>query len=226
MEDLHKRVLAPAHAYPGISKALGGAGDAPLSSSFSPDVEYLGKSRAPNVNPSSSREHKTMKRIIIDSRNRDVVMFPNANNFVQNLPLPIRAVKSITMTDARIPLVDAAAYLYSVVCLPDLSGGDLLTAREGSQFAAGALGVIPMIPTYVGAAHTYYTAYPGQKLGGSGGGWRLEFPMGITLSQIRVQILTYTSPGNSMLLPIVDAVPANRVFASNLYITLEIEHDV
>lgn len=199
----------------------------PMSSSFDPeDGEIAGKIKAPNVNTSATKQHKNFKRILIDSRNRDVTLYPNANSFVQTLPVPIRAVKSVTLTDARIPVVDPAAYLYSVVCLPDLSGGDLINTRESSQYVPGALAVVPMIPSYAGAAHTYYSSFPGQKMGGSGGGWRLEFPMGITLSQLRVQIHVYSGAGSSTLLPIVDVTPANRVFASNLYITLEIEHDV
>lgn len=232
MEDLHRRVSAPSCSYtshvPQSKNAIGGTGACPLSSNFDPEDEEFdgGRIKAPNVNTVATKQHKNLKRILVDSRNRDVALYPNANSFVQTLPVPIRAVRNITLTDARIPVVDPVVYLYSVVCLPDLSGGDLLYTRESSQYVPGALAVVPMIPTSAGAAHTYYQSYPGQRFGGSGGGWRLEFPMGITLSQIRVQVMVYGGVGASALLPIVDAVPANRVFASNLYLTLEIEHDV
>jgi hypothetical protein len=216
---------------------VGGAGGCPLSGSFEPDDgELEGRIKAPNVNTSASKQHKSLKRILVDSRNRDVALYPSANNFVQTLPIPIRAVKSVTLTDARIPVVDPAVYLYSVICLPDLSGGDLVNTRESSQFSPGALAVVPMIPISAAAPHAYYTSYPAQKMGGCGGGWRLEFPMGITLSQIRVQIHVYSSPGSSSLLPIAYNVPPYTViplnpddrlfFEKNLYITLEIEHDV
>jgi hypothetical protein len=222
MEELHQRINAPHCAY--------------QKHSPEDDEELI---KPPNVNAASSKQHKNFKRILVDSRNRDFALYPSANNFVQILPVPIRAVRSIALTDARIPVVDAAAYLYSVICLPELSGNDLVNTRDSSQFAPGALAVIPMIPSPAGGTHTYYQAYPGQRMGGSGGGWRLEFPMGITLSQIRIQILVYmipalpppappppVLPGWSTLLPIVNAVPPVRDFATNLYITLEIEHDV
>jgi hypothetical protein len=242
MEELHQRISAPSCSYSSTAGAhkrvIGGAGLCPLSGSFDTEDEDDGiagnRIKAPNVKTSASKQHKSLKRVLIDSRNRDVALFPSASNFVQTLPTPIRAVKSVSLTDARIPVVDPASYLYCVVCLPDLSGGDLLNTKESSQFAPGALAVVPMIPTHTGDSHTYYQSYPGQKMGGSGGGWRLEFPMGITLSQIRVQTLVYATPptppgpipGASTLLPIVDATPSTRSFVSNMYITLEIEHEV
>jgi hypothetical protein len=208
-----------------------------LAGSYDPEDQDLsgGRIKAPNVNTSASKQHKNLKRILIDSRNRDLAAYPFAYNFVQTLPVPLRAVKSITLTDACIPVVDPATYFYSILCLPDISGGDLINPRESSQFAPGALAVIPMIPSFVGASHAHYASAPGQKFGGSAGGWRLDFPLGITLSQIRVQILVYSSPGESSFLPIPYNVPPyvnivnpdDRLFLSkNLYITLEIEHDV
>jgi hypothetical protein len=234
MEELHQRINTPSCSYSAPINPLkqktmiGGTGACPLSDSFDPEDEEFsgGRIKAPNVNAASSKQHKSLKRILIDSRNRDTSLYPNANNFVQTLPVPIRAVRSITLTDARIPVVDITAYLYGIICCPDLSGGVLINSRESSQYAPGALAIVPMIPSYVGAPHTYYQAFPGQKFGGSGGVWRLDFPMGVTLSQIRVQVHVFDTAGASILLPIVDPVPTNLSFNTNLYIALEIEHDV
>lgn len=238
MDDIHDVLPpAPSCAYslkPQFSsqKMIGSAaGACPISDSFEPDEddEYAQKGiiKAPNVNLSASKRHRFARRLLIDSRNRSLALHPNANDFIQHLPHPMKAVRAITLTDIMFPLVDATTYMYAVVCLMDLNGAVIAGSREADQFPMGSLAVVPIIPAFVGSAHAYYRSIPGTKWGGAGGSWRLEFPQGTTLNQLHFSIYTWGgAPSTSMLLPITADVAPNYIFARNLFLTLEIEHDV
>ena len=82
----------------------------------------------PGVNLVGSKVKVNKSRIWVDSRDRDVNLYPVANNFRVSLATPLRAVKSIKLTDFRVPII--AGFYYCVPALRNVKDNTLLQLRE------------------------------------------------------------------------------------------------
>lgn len=186
--------------------------------------------RAPNVNSGAAKRTTCFRRVYVDSRDRDRARYPSANDFRQSMSVPVRGVRSVTLTDAFMPIV--AGYPYVAVVLRNLKDRSLILPRESPGLPGGVLAMVPMIPPVALAGYTYYRAQPGQRHGGSGIGWKVVIPQGLAqLDDLHFQLLTWDwVAGAAAMVPFpipADAVPPlPPVFASNVTLSIEIEYDI
>lgn len=209
-----------------------------LADRFDSDEEALDsrkKSRralAPNVNPLSAARRVTLKRLFIDSRDRNRDTFPNANDFRMSMTVPLKAVRSITLTNAKVPLI--GGFDYVAVVLRTLKDRTLNLPKESPGLPGGVLAIFPLIDYRPACGFALYKSSTSQKHGGSQGGWRVAFPQGLPmLSELHFQFYGYQwdpilNVGSYVLLTFAnepvgggDPAPAN-----NVYMQLEIEHDI
>jgi hypothetical protein len=191
--------------------------------------EREGIIRAPNVNSNASRRVCLTRRVFVDSRDRDRARFALANDFRLSMLLPLRGVRSITLTDAYIPIV--ANHVYVVVVLRNLKDRTLILTKESAGLPGGVLAIIPLIPAVAGAAYTYYRSQTGGKNGGSSVGWRVSMPQGLgQIEDLHVQLYAWSySAGSATILypiPADAALPNSPLIGSNVNMCFEIEHDV
>lgn len=183
---------------------------------------------APSINTSKViRARGFLRRIFIDSRDRDIVHFPSANDFKQALSVPIKGIRSVTLTDARIPIL--ANQYYVAVCLRNMKDRTLILPKESGGLPGGCLAVIPLIPATPGANYTYYRSQTSQCSGGSGIGWRVSVAQGMqVLNDVHVQLWAWGgTPGTtSVLYPLLPEILPPTSMDQNITFTLEIEHDV
>ena len=188
---------------------------------------------APLLNTSITKQITSLQRIFIDSRDRDRLRFPNPSDFRQTLTVPLRAVRSITLTNAQIPLTGNQPYV--AIVLRNLKDRTLTLPREHPGFPPGVLAVIPLVLPYGGAPYVLYSGQTGQRTGGSAWGWRIHFPQGLPqLRDLHVQLLTWSSvAGNpttaqTVAYPLADEAVLNVAPAAsnNVYLCLEVEHDM
>jgi len=182
----------------------------------------------PSVNTSKViRARGFLRRIFVDSRDRDIVHFPRANDFKQSLSVPIKGIRSVTLTDARIPIL--ANQYYVSVCLRNVKDRTLILPKESGGLPGGCLAVIPLIPAVPGANYAYYRSQTGQINGGSGVGWRISVAQGMRiLSDVHLQLWAWGgSPGTaSVLYPLSAELGPPPNIDLNVTFTLEIEHDI
>ena len=186
-----------------------------------------------DVNPSKSKGHQTTFRLLVDSRDRDPTIFPSAADFVMHLATPVKGVKAITLTDARIPIVDATDFPYVVVVLSNIKDNTLLQCKEGTGYPQGALAMVQMIPAQLGANYAYYDA---QRKDHHGGGWRVEFPFALgQLWELHFQIWTWvgdsTGWGGATVPPELyqlstESTSRPASIDNNVWFGLEIEHQL
>lgn len=167
-----------------------------LADEFDSDDESvdMNKRRAlpPSVNPASAMRKFRLKRIFISSMYRNRKFFPNANDFRMTMTVPLRGVRSITLTDAKIPIV-AGGYDYVAIVLKSLKDHTLHVPKESPGFPSGTLAIIPLIPAVPGGTSTYYRSQTGQMIGGAGTGWRVDIPQGVpSLTELHIQIVTHS----------------------------------
>lgn len=187
---------------------------------------------APIVNPISSARKVSLKRLFIDSRDRNRTHFPNANNFTMSMTVPLKVVKSITLTNAKIPLVQG--YDYVVVVLRTLKDRTLHLPKESPGFPGGVLAIFPLVAYKVGLTYAYYKSDTNQKNGGSQGGWKINFPQGYPmLNELQFQLYAWhwdavNNCGETVLLPLTGEPILNvePAVANNTTYQLEIEHDL
>jgi hypothetical protein len=207
-----------------------------LADEFSSDEEAVvgisRRLRAPNVNNPASKRAVLLRRVFIDSRDRDRTVYPLANDFRVSMSVPLRAVRSITLTDAFIPIVGTNRYV--VVVLRMLKDRTLILPRESHGYPAGTLAVIPLVPAAAGMTDAYYRSQVGQQQGGSSIGWRITIPQGLPqIDNIHIQLFTWgwdavAAAPTTLLYPMPAdaAVGVIPIVASNISMQLEIEHDV
>lgn len=185
--------------------------------------------RNPGENPCDARAKVNFSRVWVDSRDREVSKYPNANNFRVVLATPLRAVKSITLTDFRVPII--SPHFYCALVLKNIKDNTLLQLREDGSWPMGTLAVVPLVPAEgAGGTYTYYRYSTFQH---NPGGWKIEFPQALgQLSDLQFEIRAWGGgtgwggPGVSTILyPIVTEggqIASN--IARNVFIGLEIEH--
>ena len=196
------------------------------------DEEYVPKGvvRAPNVNTGASKRIVLSRRVFIDSRDRDRTRYANANDFRLSMIVPLRAIRTITLTDAYIPIV--SGHIYVAVVLRNLKDKTLIMTKGSAGLPGGVLAIIPLIPAVAGSTYTYYRSQTGQTHGGSSIGWCLQFPQGIPqMEDLHMQLYAWGWSGTSAEsipypVPVDAAVPNAPLIGSNVTFTLEIGHDV
>lgn len=207
-----------------------------LADRFDSDDEGLVKPKrhsvAPNVNPMTAMRKVTLKRLFVDSRDRNRVHYPNPSDFRMSMTIPLKNVKSVTLTNAKIPIIQGSEY--AAIVLTSLKDRTLYLPKESPGLPSGVLAIVPLIPYVQGANYAYYTSSTNQKSGGSQGGWRVAFPQGMPmLNELHFQIFTWrwdaaTSSGETIFLPLAsEANPAiEPVAENNVTFQLEIEHEL
>jgi hypothetical protein len=208
----------------------------PAEDEISSDEEQCGRRprrTAPLVNAPAAKQVTSLQRIFIDSRDRDRTRFPSANDFRQTLTVPLRAVRSITLTNAQIPITGSSPYV--AVVLRNLRDRTLTLPREHPGLPPGVLAIVPLVPVFAGAAFVTYSAQTGQHSGGAAWGWRISIPQGLPqLRDLHIQLFVWASvagtPTTSQTSPyglaaeaVLAVAPA---VANNVYLGLEIEHDI
>lgn len=192
------------------------------------EIVPKGYIRAPNVNRAQYRRDVTVKRVFVDSRDRDRTLYANANSFRTSLVVPLRGIRSITLTDLYVPIV--AGHLYVAVVLRNLKDRTLMLTRESSGLPAGVLAIIPLIPATTGANYAYYGSVGNQK--GVGSAWKVSFPQGMSqLDDLNIQLFAWSWNATQPLtipypMPADAALPNAPLIGSNITIGFEIEHDV
>ena len=185
--------------------------------------------RNPGENACETKAKVNFSRLWVDSRDRDVSTFPVANRFRVSLATPLRGVKSITLTDFRVPIV--SGFYYCAVVIKNIKDNTLLQLKEDGGWPMGTLAVVPLVPAE-GAGGTY-TYYRYSTLEHNPGGWKIEFPQALgQLSDLQFELLTWGGGSGwggpavvSVLYPIpTEAAAMTSSIAKNVLIGLEIEH--
>ncbi len=184
----------------------------------------------PGENPSKAKAKVTKARLWIDSRDRDVAIYPIANSFRVNLATPLRAVTSITLTDFRVPIV--SGYYYCALVLKNARNNTLLQIKEDGGWPLGTLAIIPLIPAEgLGGTYAYYK-YSATKH--NPGGWTLEFPQALgQLSDLQFEVLAWgggSGWGGPTVVTKLYPIPteygeSTSAIAKNILIGLEIKHN-
>ncbi|MDR3542362.1 MAG: hypothetical protein P4L69_15585 [Desulfosporosinus sp.] len=195
-------------------------------------VEPKKRTMAPNVNPLTAMRTVSRKRIFIDSRDRDRTHYPNANHFQMSMTVPLKAVKSITLTNAKIPLVNGVEYV--AILLKNIKDRTLHLPTESPGFGPGVVAIIPLVPHSDLYLFALYSSQTGQQSGGSAGGWRIEFPQGLAkLSKLQIELYTWGWDAvglKSTCIPLALTAEANLAVmpsvANNISLQFEIEHDL
>ena len=169
------------------------------------------------------------KRIFIDSRDRNRVTFPSANRFTMNMVVPIRAVKYLVLTCAKIPIV--ANHSYVAVVLANFRDRVLLQTKESPGWPSGTLAIIPLVEHAVGCGYAYYQ---GVNDGSASDGWRFDIPQGLP-QLTKLDIALYGWIWDPVLLqPVISfypipadaAIPNPPLPASNIFLQIECGYDV
>ena len=207
-----------------------------LADRFDSDDEGVAKPKkrsvAPNVNPLTAMRKVTLKRLFVDSRDRNRVHYPSPSDFRMSMTVPLKNVRSVTLTNAKVPNVQGCEYV--AIVLTSLKDRTLHLPKESPGLPAGVLAVVPLIPHIQGANYAYYMSSTNQKSGGSQGGWRVAFPQGMPmLNELHFQLYTWrwdpaTLAGETVLLPLaLEGNPAIEPDAeNNIVLQLEIEHEL
>lgn len=205
---------------------------------FAPSSHMYGP-KTPGENKSKAKAQTTHMRLHLDSRDRDPLLFPNANDLRFHMAVPIRGVTSITLTDLWCPIAtdtSMTSYSYVVPVLCDLPENIVAQYKEGTGYPNGVLGFLPLIPYVAGAGYTYHTSF-GSK-GPQGGNWTINFPFAMgQLSELHMQLWTwagdYTGTGwggpqyPPKLYPFaVESISSPPTKPNNYWITLEIDHQI
>lgn len=210
--------------------------DSQKADEFSSDDEAVvgvpRRLRPPNINDPASKRTMLLRRVLIDSRDRDRAVWPSANDFRVSLTIPLRAIRSVTLTDAWVPIV--GTHRYVVVVLRTLKDRTLILPRESGGYPAGTLAAIPLIPAVAGGTDAYYRSQTSQVMGGSSVGWRITIPQGAPqLDNLHIQLFTWGWNGvTNVPTTIAYPLPADQPpgvqpnLNSNVVIQLEIEHDM
>ena len=184
--------------------------------------------RNPGENAANAKTKVTKARLWVDSRDRDVATYPCANCFRVNLTTPLRGIKSITLTDFRVPIV--AGYYYVALVLKNVKDNTLVQIKEDGSWPMGTLGMIPLIPAEAGGSYTYYRFSSSTH---NPGGWKLRFPQAMgQLSDLQFEILAWgggTGWGGPTTVctpyPIqTEAGQGTSDMARNVLIGLEVSH--
>lgn len=143
--------------------------------------------RNPGENRCDAKAKVNMSRIFVDSRDRDVAHYPNANNFRVSLATPIRGVKSITLTEFRVPII--AGHYYCALVLKNVKDNTLMQLREDGGWPMGTLAIVPLIPYEgIGGTYAFYQFWTQPNPGG----WKIEFPQALgQLSDLQFEILAW-----------------------------------
>jgi hypothetical protein len=186
--------------------------------------------RNPGENASKAKTVVTKSRLWVDSRDRNITTYPCANSFRVSLATPLRAIKSITLTDFRVPII--SGYYYAVLALRNVKDNTLLQIKEDGGWPMGTLGIIPLVPAE-GAGGTYAYYHNTVDLANPGG-WRIDFPQAMgQLSDLQFEVVTWGG-GNgwggptvvSTLYPIpTEAGAQTSDIDKNVLIGLEVEHN-
>jgi len=207
-----------------------------LASRFDSDDEGVVKPKkrsiAPNINPLTAMRKVNLKRLFIDSRDRNRTHYPNANDFRMSMTVPLKGVRSVTVTNAKIPLVQG--YDYTAIVLTNLKDRTLYLPKESAGFPAGVLAIIPLIRYSRGYNYAFYQSETNQKSGGSQGGWRIVFPQGMPmLNELHFQLYTWAwdavdHTSQTILLPLTSepVIATQPSVDNNITLQLEIEHEV
>lgn len=134
-----------------------------------------------------------LKRIFVDSRNRDTTIYPSANHFMISLPTPVKNVKSIILTSMSVANVGADRWVCIAFKLPGADG--VIQDRFSGQFPAGSLGVMPLTN---GAAYSDYAA------GVYDDTVKLEMETPMTFQNFEIFLYGYGGP---MVAPVLYALP-------------------
>ena len=144
--------------------------------------------RNPGENHAKAKTKVNLTRLWIDSRDRDVATFPCANSFRVTLANPIRAIKSITLTDFRVPIV--SGYYYCALVLRNIRDNTLQPLREDGGWPMGTLAMIPLVPAE--GANGTYTYYKYSSTRHNPGGWKIKFPLALgQLSDLQFEVLAW-----------------------------------
>lgn len=141
----------------------------------------------PDINSDKNSAYFKKRRIFVDSRDRNPAKYANANNFTVSLSEPAKGVKSLTLTDFKVPIV--AGYPYAILVVKNLQDLTQIPINEGIKFPSGTLAVVPLIPVHTTATYAYYQPIDRNN---AGGGWKIEFPMALPkLNHLEFEILTW-----------------------------------
>lgn len=183
----------------------------------------------PGENVRDAQKKVNVSRVFIDSRDRDVSVYPNANSFRVSLATPLRAVKSITLTEFRVPII--SGHYYCALVLKNAKDNTLVQLKEDGGWPLGTLAIVQLIPAE-GAGGTY-AFYRYSTFQHNPSGWRIEFPLAMgQLSDLQFEILAWGGGSgwggpnvNTILYPLTtEARQTTSNIARNVLIGLEIEH--
>ena len=147
-----------------------------------------------------------------------------------NLATPLRGIRTITLTDFRVPIVQG--HYYCVPVLKNVKDNTLLQLHEDGGWPMGTLAMVPLIPEEgCGGDYTYYRNTLNLH---NPGGWELRFPQALgQLSDIQIEILAWggsTGWGGPGVVSILYPIPSEygqstSSMAKNVLIGLEVEHN-
>jgi len=207
-----------------------------LADRFDSDDEGIAKPKkhsiAPNINPLTAMRKVNMKRLFIDSRDRNRVHYTNASDFRMSMTVPIKGVRSVTLTNAKIPLVGGCDYV--AIVLTNLRDRTLYLPKESPGLPAGVLAIVPLIPYSPIHNFAIFQSDTNQKSGGSQGGWRVAFPQGMPmLNELHFQLYTWSwdavnHVSETIFLPLTSepVIAVEPSTDNNITLQLEIEHEL
>jgi hypothetical protein len=191
-------------------------------------MDYHHKSPGENLSKSKTKVNKA--RLWIDSRDRDVITYPCANSFRVSLAAPIRAVKSITLTDFRVPIV--SGYYYCALVIKNIKDNTLAPIKEDGGWPLGTLAIVPLVPAE--GANGTYTYYKYSSSKHNPGGWVVKFPQALgQLSDLQFEVMAWggsTGWGGPTKTTILYPIPSEYGQSTsdidkNVLIGLEVKHD-
>lgn len=176
----------------------------------------LNKTEAPGVITKPPNK-KVVTKLFVESRNRDVDLYPSANHFTVSLPSTIKNVKAIWISSFSIPNLGNHKWVCVSLKIPGANG--VIQDRTSGQFPSGSLGVVPLTS---GEAYTDY---------GSGtydGALRLDMPDGITLQEIDITIYAFGGTRQPPVhYPLLDEVSGVELaIAQNWHATFAVEYEL
>lgn len=156
----------------------------------------------------------TKSNIWIDSRDRDLTRFANANDFSLNLVFPLKTVQSISLVSARIPAL--AGYSNVGIALGCIKSNKFAKVSEAGGWPTGTFAILPIEdPTNVTVIRR-----------SSVDEWETNMESPISQVQnLRIMLYTWSAAGTVIPFPLADEV-SSPALANNVLLELEVRHKV
>ncbi len=158
-----------------------------------------------------------ISKLFVESRNRDVGVYPSANHFMVSLPSTIKNVKSITLSSFSVPNIGNNKWVCVAMKIPGAEG--VIQDRFAGQLPSGSLGVVDLES---GGAYTIYGA------GIYDSDVKLLTPEGVNLQEIEISLYAYGGNRQQPILyPLLDeVVGVELAIGQNWHAIFTIEYEL